>query len=440
MNATTITIENMSQSKIVSVKITKLWNIKDISTMFHPDVNVFIGVNGSSKTTFLNLIEGALLVDIRILSKIQYERISIVLDNEEIKTVDIDKDTSDNIPVIRYRINNIETYEIPYGEMRHPYRMNVLREIIDVLRNKLCAYVPISWLSVYRERNISKEIFDDTNSSRDNTNVVDAKLNYLLRKLLSYRLQLEGELNKVADKFKEDVFSIMLYNKKYDCIDVDNFVSFSSLDPKLIKRQLFEVFKKLGIVRDKAKDIADHMDALASVMGKILSKTQLSAEDLMPIALLNRTMSLIDLSKKEEAAKSQINAPLNNYLKCLKDFMPEKTFEFEDGIEGMSIKLDGDHKAGGIRPITITPSSLSSGEKQLLILLTETLLQQNVPTIFLADEPELSLHIDWQRKIISSVRELNPNAQIIVATHSPEIAGLWIPNVINMANITNYVQ
>ena len=71
--------------------------------------------------------------------------------------------------------------------MRHPYRMNVLREIIDVLRNKLCAYVPISWLSVYRERNISKEIFDDPNSSRDNNNVVDAKLNYLLRKLLSYR-------------------------------------------------------------------------------------------------------------------------------------------------------------------------------------------------------------------------------------------------------------
>lgn len=87
----------------------------------------------------------------------------------------------------------------------------------------------------------------------------------------------------------------------------------------------------------------------------------------------------------------------------------------------------------------IKPTSLSSGEKQLLILLTETLLQQNSPTIFIADEPELSLHIDWQRKIISSVRELNPNAQVIVATHSPEIAGLWTSNVINMANITKYV-
>lgn len=430
----------MSQSKIVSVKITKLWNIKDISTMFHPDVNVFIGVNGSSKTTFLNLIEGALLVDIRILTKIQYESISIVLDNKNISTIDIIKDVTDSIPVIKYRINNAETYEIPYGEMRHPYRMNALREIIDILRDKLCTHVPISWLSVYRERSVSKELFDDTNSSRENINVVDAKLNYLLRNLLSYRLQLEGELNKVADKFKEDVFSIMLYNKKYDCIDVDNFLSFSSLDPKLIKKQLFGVFIKLGIVRDKASDISAHMDALASVMNKILTKQQLSAEDLMPIALLNRTMSLIELSEKEEASKSQINAPLNKYIKCLKDFIPEKIFEFEDGREGLSIKLEGGQKIGGLQPISIPPSSLSSGEKQLLILLTETLLQQNVPTIFLADEPELSLHIDWQRKIISSVRELNPNAQVIVATHSPEIAGLWTPNVINMANITKYVQ
>lgn len=429
----------MSPSKIISVKIKKLWNIKDIATMFHPDVNVFIGVNGSSKTTFLNLIEGALLVDARILSKIQFESISIALDNDLIHTVDVIKDAKDNIPCIKYCINSTDTYEIPYGEMRHPYRMGMFREVIENLRYKLNAAIPISWLSVYREKNINRELFEETTSSRENVNVVDARLNYLLRSLLSYRLQLEGELNKVADRFKEDVFSIMLYNKKYDCIDVDNFLSFRSLDSKLIKRQLFDVFKKLGIVRDKAQDIANHMNALASVMDKILTKQQLSAEDLMPIALLNRTMSLIELSKKEETSKAHINAPLNNYIKCLKNFIPDKTFDFEDGRESISIKLDHNHHIDENDPIMIKPTSLSSGEKQLLILLTETLLQQNSPTIFIADEPELSLHIEWQRKIISSVRELNPNAQVIVATHSPEIAGLWTSNVINMANITKYV-
>lgn len=78
---------------------------------------------------------------------------------------------------------------------------------------------------------------------------------------------------------------------------------------------------------------------------------------------------------------------------------------------------------------------LSSGEKQLLILLIETLLQRKERCIFLADEPEISLHIEWQREIISSVLALNPNAQIIVATHSPEIAGKHKSKIIKMNDI-----
>ena len=38
------------------------------------------------------------------------------------------------------------------------------------------------------------------------------------------------------------------------------------------------------------------------------------------------------------------------------------------------------------------------------------------------DEPELSLHIGWQQKLLDAMYRLNPNAQLIVATHSPEIA------------------
>ena len=75
---------------------------------------------------------------------------------------------------------------------------------------------------------------------------------------------------------------------------------------------------------------------------------------------------------------------------------------------------------------------LSSGEKQLLILLTEALLQNKESFIFLADEHELSLHIEWQREILPAVRRINPNAQVIVATHSPEIAGKYNDNIIQI--------
>ncbi|MDR0681494.1 MAG: AAA family ATPase [Dysgonamonadaceae bacterium] len=66
---------------------------------------------------------------------------------------------------------------------------------------------------------------------------------------------------------------------------------------------------------------------------------------------------------------------------------------------------------------------LSSGEKQLLIIVFTIFLMDNEPCIVLMDEPELSLHVSWQQQLIDIIRKLNPNCQIIIATHSPSIFG-----------------
>ena len=62
---------------------------------------------------------------------------------------------------------------------------------------------------------------------------------------------------------------------------------------------------------------------------------------------------------------------------------------------------------------------LSSGEKQLLLLCVETLTADENSIII--DEPEISMHIDWQKRLVGSLRKLNPECQMIIATHSPEI-------------------
>ncbi len=69
----------------------------------------------------------------------------------------------------------------------------------------------------------------------------------------------------------------------------------------------------------------------------------------------------------------------------------------------------------------IEPFSLSSGEKQMLIILLTALVQDNQPAIMIMDEPEISLHTDWQESLIDNIRNLNENVQIIIATHSPSI-------------------
>lgn len=85
----------------------------------------------------------------------------------------------------------------------------------------------------------------------------------------------------------------------------------------------------------------------------------------------------------------------------------------------------------------VTVYQLSSGEKQLLIILLSVLIQDNKESIILMDEPEVSLHIDWQKKLIGYIRELNPNAQLIIVTHSPGlIMEKWIDNVTEISEIS----
>jgi predicted ATPase len=84
----------------------------------------------------------------------------------------------------------------------------------------------------------------------------------------------------------------------------------------------------------------------------------------------------------------------------------------------------------------ITPYVLSSGEKQMLIILLTVLVQDRQPTVLLMDEPEISLHIEWQQRLLELILDLNPYAQIIVTTHSPAlIMSGWADRVTDVEDI-----
>jgi len=113
---------------------------------------------------------------------------------------------------------------------------------------------------------------------------------------------------------------------------------------------------------------------------------------------------------KDEFLK--IKYPQTKFIEIIDRLFSETGKEINK-IENQIEFLLGDKK--------ISPFQLSSGEKQLLIILLTVLIQDNKPYILFMDEPEISLHIEWQKKIIKYIRELNPNVQIIIATHSPAI-------------------
>ena len=85
---------------------------------------------------------------------------------------------------------------------------------------------------------------------------------------------------------------------------------------------------------------------------------------------------------------------------------------------------------------TLMPYQLSSGEKQMLAILLTVLVEDNLPYVLFMDEPEVSLHIEWQKRLIELILELNPNVQIILTTHSPAvIMSGWMDKVTEVTDI-----
>ncbi|MBR2101603.1 MAG: AAA family ATPase [Prevotella sp.] len=86
---------------------------------------------------------------------------------------------------------------------------------------------------------------------------------------------------------------------------------------------------------------------------------------------------------------------------------------------------------------TLVPYQLSSGEKQMLVILLTVLVENELPYVLFMDEPEVSLHVDWQQRLIDLILDLNPNVQVILTTHSPAvIMNGWMDKVTEVSDIT----
>lgn len=105
---------------------------------------------------------------------------------------------------------------------------------------------------------------------------------------------------------------------------------------------------------------------------------------------------------------------IDTFIGTVNDFLYDKRAEFSVG-EGISVK----NRLGD----SLEPKDLSSGEQQLFLLFCQITLAHDSGGIFIVDEPEISLNVKWQRRLLDSLMRLDPSAnlQFILASHSMEI-------------------
>lgn len=80
---------------------------------------------------------------------------------------------------------------------------------------------------------------------------------------------------------------------------------------------------------------------------------------------------------------------------------------------------------------------LSNGEKQMLTILLTVYMEDRQNCLLIMDEPEVSLHIEWQKHLINIILLMNPNVQLLLTTHSPAvIMNGWTDMVTEVEEIT----
>lgn len=127
--------------------------------------------------------------------------------------------------------------------------------------------------------------------------------------------------------------------------------------------------------------------------------------------LFKRFESILDDVGNLQMDRSRLWNTFEDYERLVNKFLNNKTF---------SLNRDGSFEVT-TKNRKVELKNLSSGEKHIIALLGRAALSRDKGSVFIADEPELSLHLTWQRMMLPSIMELSPKSQVIVATHSPAI-------------------
>lgn len=146
------------------------------------------------------------------------------------------------------------------------------------------------------------------------------------------------------------------------------------------------------------------------MMNAIFSWTR-NAPQLKKIKLIR------ELTAKATTLRSNLMRPTEQYLTSINDFLKDsrkQIFFNQDGY--LFFKFSE-------RPEPQPITALSSGEAQVFVILTHLFFNDTArkANVFIIDEPELSLHIQWQELFVSSLMSANPTVQYIMASHSPSI-------------------
>ena len=426
--------KHKNRSNLKSFEIKGLFN-KDNNYKFDfvDDVNIFVSENGIGKTTILKLLISVLESDYETLNEINFEKIILrigdskyVIDKNKICS-QLKEDYVQFIEMLK-PVLNPDYYMELINNFNNSNKINISHfeyELRKLGRNRSESYY--LFRRGYRKLEELKE--KEADILKIQLGNIKTELNCDVIFYPTYR-KIEAPKNKIFFSSNDD-FEISNKYISFGMNDVEQQINillsqlrsstsraYAEINTKIINDLASEELEKLisssqvidshkfdVVINRIGKDNITCYEKLKSfVEGKI---TNLPNGDFLKY-YINKLISIYDIQKP-------LNDKLVKFTEICNKYLVNKKFVYNES----TLQLDIVSHDNEERIIDI--NDLSSGEKQVVSIFSKVYLELSTPSIFIIDEPEISLSIEWQKQFLIDIYESRKVNLLIATTHSPFI-------------------
>ncbi len=356
---------------------------RTFSQKLHRNLNVFFGRNGSGKTSLLKIFHSAMSNKVNILSRVAFKEVAV-----GIHSLTYDREFSYRIKMDKAE-RALHAHIISYNEELSAEEFEYLPELLQKGMPR------VGW-------RITPALPKGCNGSWSHRFLPTSRLggmSHQSHEMINedtYDLSFVTELERVWHAFSSQVQSEVRQLQQNGIAEILGEVL--TVKPE---RQSEDKVDWLS-----AYDIAVAFIKRQGITFKLPTKKEFAGSFYRDSIVRRVVHKIVDLEAKIDkrmASRTKLQQLLEKMFSGGKHLVLTDTKVSLKTNDGNPLEL----------------RSLSAGEKHLLRILFEAVSASESTLII--DEPEISLHIEWQRTLLSSIMEINPALQLIVATHSPEI-------------------
>lgn len=387
--------------KIIRIEIKNLFGLLDYNIpLDENEITILTGPNGYGKTMILNIIDSILSNHLNFLYSLNFEEIILHYQNGVLniksegktKLVLVHQGSSDSAPFIENLElqaedqNHISSQEIIlpiWLDIKTKNKIQVSPTITPVRSGVLGTLFPEGYISFIRANRLEK--------LKNGSTIIDQ----CAERLKELMEAAEDESATLSQKL-DATFPFRLFER----LQEQKGLFFSNIQQRLIGIQ--------GKRRDYMK------------FGLLQKQDELLPAESNDIDSSREYLNVLDLYIDDALEKLSPFETLHQKIALFEDILKEKVLAFK--------KILISRKEGFIFQNTngdeIARNMLSTGEQNQVVLLFGLIFDFVAHKVILIDEPEISLHMAWQKTFLDSlekIQKINQYEKVIIATHSAAV-------------------